>query len=146
MKKGFVCGILLCALSFPSTLPAQEREMKEIEKLMDRSAHYSTPEYPDFRIYDPFGKVPEATEASKKVEVKVAPPLPVVKGIIDDTAFIAGKWRREGEYVGTYKIVSVAESGVTVELGGHRFDIPLLRKRDDKHIIITDRKSIEERR
>jgi|GEM_PF-1754801 hypothetical protein len=138
MKKILISAICLSISLLP--LRAEEEFIKEIKKLMRESAKHNTPKYPDFKIYDPFERVKKVTKNSKKIDIKVLPPMPVVKGIIDDNAFIDGKWRKVGDSVDTYEIVSIEGKTVTLKLGENRFTITVSAKSDNGHIIIKDRK------
>ena len=115
-------------------------EDDDILQILRKSSTIDTPKYPDYTIYDPFKSAIPAIKKAKKVEIKVSPPIPILSAVIDDTAFIDGKWRRVGDTVKGYKIVSIKKDGsVVLKLGQKSIDLHVTAKKQISKIKIIDR-------
>ena len=121
------------------TLQAEE---DEILKILNKATRVHTPKYPDYKIYDPFQKTAPAIKRAKEIKITPTPPLPKLKAIINSSAYINGKWRRVGEDINGYKVVSIGDEWVVLALGDRNITIYITPKQSkDDFIEIVEPKT-----
>ena len=128
---------LIMALISTSLVLAKEED--EILKILNKTYKKRIVPYPNYDIYDPFQKAMPVIKKAKRVKIKPIPTKPKVKAIINNSAYIDGKWREVGDNIRGYKLVKINSTSVVLELGDKNITIPILDKGEDS-IIIIDRK------
>ena len=122
------------------TLLAEDGE-DEILKILNKASRYKTPKYPQYDIYDPFQKATPALKKAKEIKIKSAPPIPTLKAIINNSAYIDGKWRKLGDDINGYKVVKIYDDYVILKLDGRKIRLSVTGNGADKHIDISSDRS-----
>ena len=120
--------IFITVFFFFFTFLFADGEEEDILKILNQASKYKTPKYPKHEIYDPFRKATPAIKKAEEVKVKPTPPVPVLKAIINNTAYIDGRWREVGDDINGYKIAKIADEVVILKLGERNITLSVTRK------------------
>jgi len=123
--------VLLCigALSFLCTLHASDSAVERILKKLERVESVQIPAKVGYRIYDPFKSVAPLVKKSVRHRSFMRRSLPKVTAVMNDRAFIGGRWVRVGERIGGYTVAKVGSDGVVLKKGRTTRLLPLSGKK-----------------
>ena len=121
---------LWLALVAAAACGAQEIDVKAIADKFEKVGQWRLPPEPDYPIYDPFRRAEPLLRKKTNPPVRKArPSVPKVAAILDDKAYVNGRWVAAGETVAGYRVTAVGRDGVYLEKGGRTLFVALKRKR-----------------
>ena len=122
--------ILFTGLIAATALNASQPDVQKIgEKIDALKALDSSPKMA-YRVYDPFKQAkPLLLEKSKKEVPKTEQQTLRLDAIMNDKAFINGKWLKEGDRILGSKIIRIKPYSILVRTGGKSRLIPLAKGR-----------------
>lgn len=104
-------------LLFFSCAYASDNAVKTILEKFDRLEAMQIPASVGYRIYDPFKRAAPLVKKAAVHRPSATRVLPRVSALMNDRAFIGGRWVRVGESVGGYKIAAIKSGGVVLKKG-----------------------------
>ncbi len=118
-------GALLIGLCLAAVLEGGDIDIESIAKKFEQLGAWRLPATSGYVNYDPFRRAKPLIKQTKRR--KIAPRSPVIRvtAIMNDRAFVNGRWTKKGDRVGPYRIVAVRRSGVLVKEGGRTLFLPL---------------------
>ncbi len=120
MKKICTFTLFLTALVWGSAI-----DVESIAKKLEKVGRWRLPETPDYVIYDPFRRAEPLIKQAKKRTYTSQAPVVRVSAVMNERAFVNGRWVARGDRIGPYRIVAVRAGGVVMKEGGRTLFIPL---------------------
>ncbi|WP_201352410.1 hypothetical protein [Hydrogenimonas urashimensis] len=118
----FASALSLCA--------ASGIDVGTIVKKFEKVGAWRLPPTPDYEVYDPFKRAePLMKKSGPRVPPKVRRTTIRVTAVMNDKAFVNGRWVGKGSRVGSYRIIDVRADGIVVKEGNKRLLLPLKRER-----------------
>lgn len=111
------------------SMAALAGEAEDILKKFDTLKSIHIPSAVEYRVYDPFKRAAPLVKRSGR-GFAAHRPVPIrVTAILNDRAFINGRWVRAGEYLGRYKIARIGATGVVLKSGNMTRFVPLGKRK-----------------
>ena len=105
-------------------------EAEDILKKFDTLKKFHIPSAVEYGVYDPFKRAAPLVKRSGGGFAAHRRPAPIrLTAILNDMAFINGRWVRTGEYVGRYRIVRIGGTGVVLKSGNLTRIVPLGKRK-----------------
>ncbi len=82
-----------------------------------------------YRVYDPFRRAAPRIKTAQTRHHTLRRTLPKLTAIMNDRAYMAGRWVRVGDRIGEYTVLEIRKGGVWLKRGGARRFLPLAQKR-----------------
>jgi len=114
-------------------------DVESIAEKLEKVGAWRLPVTPDYVIYDPFKRAEPLIKQAKAANFEPQTPALRVTAVMNERAFVNGRWVKRGDRIGPYRIVSVRSDGVVAKEGGRTLFLPLKRKRKLLHIKETER-------
>ena len=135
MKKICTLALFLTAALWGSTV-----DVESIAKKLEKVGMWELPATPGYVIYDPFRRAEPLIKRAKK-STRTPPQAPVVRvsAVMNDRAFVNGRWVARGDRIGPYRIVAVRAGGVVMKEGGRTLFIPVRHEKKLLKIKETER-------
>ncbi len=119
-----LAAILSATLLFGSK-SSMEPLLQKIEKLETFTLSFDVP----VKVYDPFKRAASFVKKGKKRGFSGSPSLPKVLAIMNDRAFVNGRWVFVGERVAGFKVAKIEGEGVVFKKGGTLRYVPVLKRK-----------------
>lgn len=131
---------LLLLVPFALSLPSiADDTVAQIVSKFEQVQAMKLPQRPDFTIYDPFVRAEPIVKGRVAVRRKPRNTSLRLEAVLNDRAFINGRWMRAGMRLGGWRIVSIRPEGVTLRQGGRRLLLPLVSRKRLLKIKDSDR-------
>ena len=111
-------GVLLLLGSIP--LLAREADLQAILRIFKEVGAMDLSPKPAYKIYDPFVRTQPLLVKAKPVEAKPRAPLPKLYAIMNDRAYLDGRWVSPGDRVGPFRVLAIRDDGVEIERDGEK--------------------------
>ncbi len=104
-------------------------EAEDILKKFDALESIHIPSAVEYRVYDPFKRAAPMVKKSGR-GLAAHRPVPIrVTAVMNDRAFVNGRWVRTGERIGRYKIARIGGGGVVLKRGNTTRFVPLGKRK-----------------
>ena len=113
---------------------AEAVDVKAIAQKLQRIGERPLPPVPGYEIYDPFRRAEKLMRRKTPPLRRPAAPRPKVTAVLNDRAFVAGRWVKPGDRVGLYRVAAVRPDGVLLRRKGRTLFLPLARPKNLLHI------------
>lgn len=124
MKRVFVFTLLSTAALWGSAI-----DVESIAEKLEKVGRWRLPETPDYVIYDPFRRAEPLIKRAKKRTYTPQAPVVRVSAVMNERAFVNGRWVTRGDRVGPYRIVAVRADGVVMKHGKRTLFVPLVHEK-----------------
>ncbi len=126
MKKiALNAGMLL----FFCSLHASDAAVEAILEKFDRLEALQIPASVGYRIYDPFKAAAPMVKKGVHRRAPARRALPAVTAVMNDRAFVGGRWVRVGDRLGGYTVAKIGSGGVVLKKGRVTRLLPLSGKK-----------------
>ncbi|GEM_PF-1657244 len=110
-----------------------EDMMRNIALKTERMLQAPLSAKPNFHIYDPFVEtapiLAKAKESGSVSMEKILPNPPLrVSAVLNDRAFVNGRWVKKGDKIGEFKVISISQKRVVLYSGKKRIIVPLKKR------------------
>ncbi len=119
-----LAAILSATLLFGSN-GSMEPLLQKIEKLEAFTLSSAVP----IKFYDPFKRAASFVKKGKKRGFSSSPSLPRVLAVMNDRAFVNGRWVHAGDRVAGFKVAKIEGDGVVFKKGGTLRYVPVLKRK-----------------
>ncbi|WP_457597960.1 hypothetical protein [Hydrogenimonas sp.] len=118
----------LALLLLSGALFGSDSGIEAIVKKFESLEAFRIPAAVEYRIYDPFKRAAPRIKTGATHRHIRRQALPKVTAIMNDRAFMEGRWVRAGERVGGYRVLEIRKGGVLLKRGGSTRLLPLTRR------------------
>ena len=125
MKK----AVLTLFLAYLWAISASGDEVARVLKKFDTLEALHLPAAVEYRVYDPFKRAAPLVKKSSREHLAPAPAPIRVTAVMNDRAFVNGRWVHAGEYIGRYKIARIGSTGVVLKSGNITRFVPLGKRK-----------------
>ncbi len=120
---------IVISVLYTTLLAAAPVDVASIAKKFEKLGEWQLPQTPDYTIYDPFRRAEPLIRQAKAVKRKPKPITLRITAIMNDRAFVNGRWVRSGDRIGEYKVVGIRSRGIVLKAHNRTLFLPMREKK-----------------